>query len=446
MLRAPCPLRLALVSQSVRFPGQRNPKHYFPVTRRPGTPRSEAAKGSPTVATRGWYLLGLDQVLVDAEVTATPELLAELGLESGESVVLSEEGFARVRSALSSRGSSCRFTPGGTVANTLNNYSFLSGERSILLGATEKTMRFGSADYHYIAQTPPALDLTHLRAVEGPMGTAVTFISDGGERTFAVAPGVANAIGAEDLDADVVQRSAAVVCSLYTLGNPTWPIAGATRRLMALASEAEVPVAFGLGTAGLVARDPLAVQTLLEESVTIVAMNDREAEALTGCADPWLAAERSLEWVDLVVLTMGAEGLIVAGWADESTKRPTRYALRSRGVADFNAWEFSRLVRRADAPNPLKTYCHVHPYKGGPERMVNTNGAGDAALAAILHDVAANRYHQQRVPGSAKHRGEIPFLTYSSLSRSAQYANRVAYEVLRGHSPRLSSPVGSDED
>jgi sugar/nucleoside kinase (ribokinase family) len=40
----------------------------------------------------------------------------------------------------------------------------------------------------------------------------------------------------------------------------------------------------------------------------------------------------------------------------------------------------------------------------------------------------------------------VPFLTYSSLSRCAQYGNRVAYEVLRGHSPRLEAPVGPDEE
>ena len=68
-----------------------------------------------------------------------------------------------------------------------------------------------------------------------------------------------------------------------------------------------------------------------------------------------------------------------------------------------------------------------------------------AALAAILHDVSANRYHRNTVPDSAKHPAGVPFLTYSSLSRNAQYGNRVAYEVLQGNSPRLDGPVGSDQ-
>ena len=78
--------------------------------------------------------------------------------------------------------------------------------------------------------------------------------------------------------------------------------------------------------------------------------------------------------------------------------------------------------------------------------MSNTNGAGDAALAAVLHDIAANRYHRATVPDSEKHSAPVAFLTYSSLSRIAQYGNRVAYEILRGRSPRLDGPVGPDDD
>ena len=38
------------------------------------------------------------------------------------------------------------------------------------------------------------------------------------------------------------------------------------------------------------------------------------------------------------------------------------------------------------------------------------------------------------------------FLSYSSLSRNAQYGNRVAYEVIKRQSPRLDALVGHDDD
>ena len=102
-------------------------------------------------------------------------------------------------------------------------------------------------------------------------------------------------------------------------------------------------------------------------------------------------------------------------------------------------------MRRQDCERPQKVYSHIHPYRGGPDRLSNTSGAGDAALAALLHDIAANEYHRKLLPHSEKHAAPVPFLTYSSLSRNAQYGNRVAYEVLGARSPRLDGPVGHDD-
>ncbi|EKG44564.1 inosine-guanosine kinase domain protein [Vibrio cholerae HC-41A1] len=101
-------------------------------------------------------------------------------------------------------------------------------------------------------------------------------------------------------------------------------------------------------------------------------------------------------------------------------------------------------MRKEDCRIPLKVYSHIGPYLGGPLEIKNTNGAGDGALSALLHDMAANAYHQRNVPNSAKH--DQPYLTYSSLSQVCKYANRVSYEVLTQHSPRLSRALPERED
>ncbi|MEF1227742.1 inosine/guanosine kinase, partial [Vibrio fortis] len=79
-----------------------------------------------------------------------------------------------------------------------------------------------------------------------------------------------------------------------------------------------------------------------------------------------------------------------------------------------------------------------------PEKIKNTNGAGDAALSALLHDMAANKYHKENVPNSSKH--QHSFLTYSSFSQVCKYSNRASYEVLVQHSPRLSRGLPERED
>lgn len=74
---------------------------------------------------------------------------------------------------------------------------------------------------------------------------------------------------------------------------------------------------------------------------------------------------------------------------------------------------------------------------------MNTNGAGDGALAALLHDITANSYHRSNVPNSSNINSP---LTYSSLAQVCKYANRVSYQVLNQHSPRLTRGLPERED
>lgn len=426
----------------MRFPGVRNPKHYFPVTRK------ATRVSPPTEGPRGrFYAVGVDEVLVDLEVGGPAELAVELGLVPGESVQLGDAQRERILERLAAEGlESWSCSPGGTVANTLNNYTFLSGEPAVLLGAIQSTIRPGDPAYSYLCQTPAAIDLSRLLPLEGATGTAITFVSPDGERSFGVAPGVAGLYPAEAVPAETVRGAAVVLASLYSLRPRSRPIADAALRMMSLARDAGVPVAFGLGTAHLVREMRDELRSILSEYVTIAAMNAREAEALTGESDVLLAARAVLQWTDVAIVTEGPQGLTIGGWSDEPHLRRTHEAIRSKSIPRYNEWEYSRLARRSDCARPVPVFSHIHPYRGGPERLANTNGAGDAALAALLHDIAANHYHRTTVPGSSKHEADVPFLTYSSLSRNAQYANRVAYEVLTSRSPRLSTRVGSDEE
>ncbi|GAM66368.1 inosine-guanosine kinase [Vibrio sp. JCM 19236] len=113
-------------------------------------------------------------------------------------------------------------------------------------------------------------------------------------------------------------------------------------------------------------------------------------------------------------------------------------------IPEFNKYEFSRAMRYKECQDPVRVYSHIAPYLGGPLEIKNTNGAGDGALSAVLHDIAANAYHKQNVPTSQKHTAN--FLTYSSLSQICKYANRVSYELLTQHSARLSRSLPERED
>ena len=424
----------------MRFPGIRKGKYYFPVTEKKSTLTT-------TTTVKPWYIVGLDEVLVDLEIHGCPQsLLPELGLVSGESVQFSADEITRLLNRVSELGLEVRFAAGGTIANTLCNYTHLSGEPAILLGAIPDVIRPGTPAFAYVAQTPKAVNLDYLVPVAGHVGIAVTCFTPDGERSFAVAPGISGDYHPEDIPEDVVRRASVVATSVYCIANPNRPIAKSVIRMLEIAHDANVPVAFGMGTSALVRRMRDELMDVLHKYVNIAAMNVREAEALTGSSDPLIAGKMLLDVVDAVLITEGARGLKMCGYTDDSVKRATRDGLHSGSIDNYNQYEYSRLVLRKNCKDPLRIFTHIHPYLGGPQKLCNTSGAGDAALAAFLHDVAATRYHAETVPDSKKHSQGIEFLTYSSLSRNAQYSNRVAYEVLRNNSPRLEAPIGNDKE
>jgi inosine kinase len=205
-----------------------------------------------------------------------------------------------------------------------------------------------------------------------------------------------------------------------------------------------VPTVLTLGTKHLVEEHREELLELIKNYVNVLAMNELEAEALTGLADPLLAAEAMLEYVDIVLLTAGPDGMYLCGHTDDEFKRETTNPIKSGGLADFNRWEFSRPMLREACKQPIKVFSHIDPYMGGPEKIRNTNGAGDGALSALLHDISANHFHKETIPNSSKH--SAPFLAYSSFAQICKYSNRVSYEILAHNASRLSRGLPERED
>ncbi|STT53014.1 inosine-guanosine kinase [Klebsiella pneumoniae] len=89
-------------------------------------------------------------------------------------------------------------------------------------------------------------------------------------------------------------------------------------------------------------------------------MNEEEGEALTGFADPLSAANKALDWVDLVLCTAGPAGLYMAGFTEEEAKRKTQHPLLPGAIPEFNQFEFSRAMRHQDCVNSA---AHIFPYR-----------------------------------------------------------------------------------
>ena len=422
----------------MKFPGKRKSEHYFPVTAK----GREAA--DPHHQTEPFYLVGIDQLLVDIECSVEDAFLAKYGLKRGESQLLDDALAEEVYRDLKASGKVTGEYAGGSVGNTLHNYSVLSEERSVALGAISRNITLGDYAFKYIRNTSSKVDLSWLQPSENAMGRAMCFVTPDGERTFGISKGCMNDLAPGYVPAEVVQKASALLISAYLLRDEAAPIFASTVKACGLALAARVPVVMTLGTASLIASKKDFFRDFIKKNVTCVAMNDQEALALTGIADPLLAADDALGLADLALLTVGEHGLYLAGWVDERHARETTHKLHTKSIVDYNKYEFSRPMRRADCEKPVKIYSHINPFLGGPRVIRNTNGAGDGALAALLHDMGARKYHQAKVPKSPKNLVEA--LTYSSMSQISKYANRVSFEVLAQNSPRLTRGLPEREE
>lgn len=424
----------------MKFPGQRKSKHYFPVHARDPllNPASERGFKRP-------HVIGIDQTLVDIEAKVSDDFLDRYGLSKGHSLVIDDERAEALYQELKDNNLVTHEFAGGTIGNTLHNYSALADDQSILLGVMSQDIRIGSYSYRYLCNTSSRMDLNYLQPVEGPIGRCYALIGDCGERTFAINEGLMNQLRPESIPEHIFEHASALVLTAYLVRCKDGdPMPEATMRAIEHAKKHNVPVVMTLGTKYVIEQNPQWWRDFLAEHVSVVAMNEDEGEALTGESDPLLAADAALQWVDMVLCTAGPIGLYMAGYSEDKAKRETSLPLLPGAIPEFNMYEFSRPMIKADCENPIKIYSHIAPYMGGPERIKNTNGAGDGALSALLHDMSANRYHRDNVPNSSKH--QYPFLTYSSFSQVCKYANRVSYEVLAQHSPRLSRGLPERED
>ncbi|KNY42625.1 guanosine kinase [Vibrio harveyi] len=425
----------------MKFPGQRKSKHYFPTHAR--DPLVNQIRQAPKLYRP--TIVGVGQTIVDIEARVNDAFLEKYNLSKGHSLVLEESKADALYEELVEQGLITHQYPGDTIGNTLHNYSVLADSKSVLLGVMSKNIQVGSFAYRYLCRTSSRMNLNHLQTVDGPIGRCYTLISQDGERTFAINEGHMNQLAPDSIPEEVFEKASALVVSSYLMrGKEDDPMPKAVQKAIDFAKKHDVPVVLTLGTKYVIEGNAEWWQEYIRDNVSVVAMNEEEGAALTGETDPLAAADKALEWVDLVLCTAGPDGLYMAGYTEEQVKRETTHDILEGSIDEFNKFEFSRAMRKEDCKQPMKVYSHIGPYLGGPLEIKNTNGAGDAALSALLHDMAANSFHQKEVPNSEKH--EVRCLTYSSLSQICKYANRVSYEVLTQHSPRLSRALPERED
>lgn len=311
-------------------------------------------------------VFGMCNPLYDIQAEVPDELPAQLGLTKGAMALMDEEQQRHVVSAIFQH--IVNSEAGGSGANTMIALAMLGGSACYTgkLADDEhgKLYSQGLRDRGVTLHTPPGT---------GTTGVSVILITPDAERTMCTHLGICRELSPGDVNIEALRRSRYLYVTGYLWDTDTQK--AAVMHAMHTAREAGVKVCLSLSDPFCVGRHTQDLRRIVHEHVDVVMGNDEEAQMLVGAGSASEAAEALTPYCDLVVITQGAAGSLLA-----------------------------------EGGEPLF-------FPAIPVDAVDTTGAGDAYAAGILYGLS---------------RG-LP------LERTGAIASWAAAEVVRKLGPRLAA-------
>ena len=241
-------------------------------------------------------IIGIGNALVDALVTLTnDDLLHSFGLPKGSMTLISDEEQHRIQECFASLN--VQRATGGSAGNTMLALANL-GAKPGFIGAVgaDATGKFFASNCEKCAISPC------LTTLPVQSGIAYTFISPGGERTFATYLGAAAMMDPENLSSEMFEGYDYLYVEGYLVQNHALIL-----RAVELAKEKGMKVCLDLASYNIVEADHEFFTRLVTDYVDVVFANEEEARAFAG-ADPSEALELLHSLCEVAVVKLGAAG------------------------------------------------------------------------------------------------------------------------------------------
>jgi len=256
-------------------------------------------------------VVAMGSALVDVLAHATGDLLERVGLVKGSMTLVDLDEAARVYRDM---GPATEVS-GGSAANTAAGVAMLGGRA----GYVGKVAGDELGEVFVHDMTAAGVDLGRpavARVAEGQSsetatGRCLILVTDEGERTMATHLGVANTLGPEDLDEDLVARGEIVYLEGYL-----WDVdsaKAAMRRAIEVAHAGDALVALTVSDSFCVRRHQREFLELLKEDVDLLFANEEEALLLFGSPNFEAAISATEETGLLAAVTRGPKGSVVVG-------------------------------------------------------------------------------------------------------------------------------------
>jgi len=241
-------------------------------------------------------LLGIGNALVDVLIKLPDEkLLFELGVAKGSMNLIDIEMRKRIFEKI--KNFTVAQTTGGSVSNTTLALRQL-GEPVGFLGKAGNDV-YGN--FYLKEMTDLNIEL-HLIQEDTFSGTAITFITPDGERTFCTYLGAAAGMRKEDLQPALFDGYTHLYIEGYLVQNHEL-----IETALAMTKSREMTTILDLASYNVVASDREFIQSLVDRYVDILFANEEEAIAFTG-KSPEMAIHEIAEKVPTVIMKGGAKG------------------------------------------------------------------------------------------------------------------------------------------
>lgn len=241
-------------------------------------------------------ILGIGNALVDALTTLNNEKLLDLfGLPKGSMTLIGNDEQVRIQERFASLA--VERSTGGSAGNTMLALAHL-GMQPGFIGTIgdDATGQFFAANCEEHGIVP------YLTILPQQSGVAYTFISPGGERTFATYLGAAAMMQADNLQPEMFVGYDYLYVEGYLVQNHALIL-----RAVELAKEAGLKVCLDLASYNIVEADLEFFTHLVTKHIDIVFANEEEARAFTGM-QPAEALEHLHTLCDVAVVKLGGKG------------------------------------------------------------------------------------------------------------------------------------------
>lgn len=295
---------------------------------------SACLKQATQIYNRMKKIIGIGNALVDILATLNDDdVLAQLGLPKGGMTLIDDDRLPSIRQVMDRM--TTRRSTGGSAGNTMLALACLNAAPS-LIGCVGD-----DATGHFFADNAKDKGIEpRLFSSTKASGTAYTFISPDGERTFGTYLGAAATMEADMLRPELFRGYDYLYIEGYLVQNHDLILTAAR-----MAREEGLKICLDMASYNIVAADHDFFTLLLTDYVDIVFANEEEARAFAH-DEPAVALEQLAALCDIAVVKLGGRGSVV--------KRGTE---------------------RAEAPS----------MPGGP--IVDTTGAGDFYAAGFMYGI-----------------------------------------------------------